>query len=66
MIVIAVKTEGNQRYSWLKNERSPLVNWMRPRTLRRQHDQLMAKRSVLRFQSALRLERRGDQRQEEA
>ena len=31
-----------------------------------QHDQLMAKRSVLRFQSDLRLERRGEQPQKEA
>jgi hypothetical protein len=25
--VIAFKTDGNQRYSWIKNNRSPLVSW---------------------------------------
>jgi hypothetical protein len=28
-------TEGNQRYSWIKNNRSPLVSWTRPLTFRR-------------------------------
>src|SRR5215471_4557084 len=34
MIVIALRTDGNQRYSWMKNRRSLLVNWTRPRTWR--------------------------------
>src|SRR3984893_8408561 len=34
MIVIAWRTDGNQRYSWMKNRRSLFVNWTRPRTLR--------------------------------
>src|SRR6266702_8896062 len=35
MIVTALRTEGNQRYSGTKNKRSPFVSWTRPRTLRR-------------------------------
>jgi len=35
MIVIAFKTEGNHRYSWIRNKRSPFVSWMRPLTFRR-------------------------------
>src|SRR5260370_38057944 len=33
MIVMALRTDGNQRYSWMKNSRSLFVNWTRPRTL---------------------------------
>ena len=60
MIVIALKTDGNHRYSWTKNKRSLFVNWTRPRTFRRSTDQLMSEYSVLCLKSALRLERRGD------
>ena len=35
MIVIAFKTDGNHRYSWIKNKRSPFVSWTRPLTFRR-------------------------------
>jgi hypothetical protein len=35
MIVLAFKIEGNHRYSWIKNERSPFVSWTRLRTFRR-------------------------------
>src|SRR5262249_45137361 len=34
MIVMALRTDGNQRYNWMKNRRSLLVNWTRPRTWR--------------------------------
>jgi hypothetical protein len=34
MIVMALRTDGNHRYSWTKNKRSPFVSWIRPRTLR--------------------------------
>src|SRR4249920_1261558 len=34
MILIALRTDGNQRYSRIKNRRSLLVNRTRPRTLR--------------------------------
>ena len=34
MILIAWRTDGNHRYSWMKNRRSLLVNRTRPRTLR--------------------------------
>ena len=32
--MIALSTDGNQRYSWMKNSRSLFVNWTRPRSLR--------------------------------
>ena len=35
MIVMALRTEGNHRYSWMKNKRSPSVSRTRPRTFRR-------------------------------
>src|SRR4029453_7705964 len=35
MIVMALRTDGNHRYSWTRNKRSPFVSWTRPRTLRR-------------------------------
>src|SRR6266487_3128544 len=34
MIVMALRIDGNQRYSWMKNRRSLLLNRTRPRTLR--------------------------------
>jgi hypothetical protein len=34
MIVMALSTDGNHRYSRTKNKRSPFVSWTRPRTLR--------------------------------
>src|SRR5260370_8717488 len=34
MIVMALRVAGNQRYSWMKINRSLFVNWTRPRTLR--------------------------------
>ncbi len=34
MIVMALRTDGNHRYSWTKNKRSPFVSWTRPRTIR--------------------------------
>jgi hypothetical protein len=34
MILIALRTDGNHRYSWMKNRRSLLVNRTRPRTFR--------------------------------
>src|SRR5262249_5203212 len=35
MIVMALRTDGNNRYSWTKNKRSPFVSRTRPCTLRR-------------------------------
>src|SRR5260370_3780841 len=66
MIVMALSTDGNHRYSRTKNKRSPFVSWTRPRTLRLQHTQLMTERRVLGLKSALRLERGDGQGQEEA
>jgi len=34
MIVTALRSDGNQRHSWMKNKRSPFVNWIRPCALR--------------------------------
>jgi hypothetical protein len=34
MIVMALRTDGNLRYSMTKNKRSPFVSWTRPLTLR--------------------------------
>jgi hypothetical protein len=34
MIVMALRTDGNHRYSMTKNKRSQFVSWTRPRTLR--------------------------------
>ncbi len=34
MIMMALRTDGNHRYSWTKNKRSPFVSWTRPRTIR--------------------------------
>src|SRR5213080_4721006 len=36
MIVMVFRTDGNHRYSWTKNKRSPFLRWTRPR------DQLMS------------------------
>jgi hypothetical protein len=58
MIVMALRIEGNHRYSWMKNKRS-LVSRARPCSLLPQHDQLISERRVLSFKSALRLEWRG-------
>ena len=57
MIVIAFRTEGNHRYSWIKNKRSPFVSWTRPLHLAPQHDQLMSECRILSLKPALRLER---------
>ena len=34
MIMMALSTDGNHRYSTTKNKRSPFVSWTRPRILR--------------------------------
>src|SRR5436309_11181419 len=31
MIVMVFRTDGNHRYSWTKNKRSPFLRWTRPR-----------------------------------
>ena len=56
---MALRTDGNQRYNWIKNTRSLLVNWTRLRTLRSQH-QLLPQRSVLCLKLALGPEERGN------
>jgi hypothetical protein len=35
MIVMAFRTDGNHRYSWTRNKRSPFVRWTRSRIFRR-------------------------------
>jgi len=57
MIVRTCRIDGNQRYSWIKNQRSWFVSRTRPPT---PHDnQLMSKHRVLSFKPQLRLEWRG-------
>jgi hypothetical protein len=64
MIVMVLRTDGNHRYSWTKNKRSPFVKWTRLRALR--YDQLTSERYVLCLKSALRLEWQDQQGQDEA
>ena len=65
MIVMALRTEGNHRYSWMKNQRSLFVSRTRPRSLRRNTIQLMSQHRILGFKSALRLEWRDQNAQDE-
>ena len=44
---MALRTDGNHRYSCTKNKRSPFVSYTRPRALPLQHDQLMSEHSSL-------------------
>jgi site-specific recombinase XerC len=54
-IVMALSTDGNQRYSWMKNsDRIREVDATAHLAL--QHDQLMSERGILCFKPALRLE----------
>jgi hypothetical protein len=63
---MALRTDGNHRYSWMKNKRSLFVSRTRPRTFRRRNmiSDVGAQRSLP--QVGFRLERRGEQGQEEA
>jgi hypothetical protein len=45
MFVMALRTDGNQQYSWTKNRRSLFVKWTRPRTLALRSDQLLPERT---------------------
>jgi hypothetical protein len=66
MIVMALRTDGNQRYSWMKNRRSLAVRERDPTAhLALQHNQLLPQRGVLCFKSALGLKERDSQVQEE-
>src|SRR6266567_4652001 len=65
MIVMALRIDGNHRYIMTKNKRSQFVSWTRPLNPPLQHNQLMSECRVLCLKSALRLERRGEQGQEE-
>ena len=62
---MALRTEGNHRYSWMKNQRSLFVSRTRPRSLRRNTIQLMSQHRILGFKSALRLEWRDQNAQDE-
>src|SRR6266446_2055209 len=63
MIVRTFRIDGNQRYSWIKNQRSWFVSRTRPTTP--QDNQLMSKHRVLSLKPQLRLERRGQDGQNE-
>jgi hypothetical protein len=65
MTVMALSTDGNNRYSRIKNNRSAFVNWTRPHPAL-QHRQLMPQRGFLGFKPAFRLEECGEQIQEQA
>src|SRR5258708_21089044 len=65
MIVRTFRIDGNQRYSWIKNQRSWFVSRTRPCSLRPQDNQLMSKHRVLSFKPQLRLEGRGQDGQSE-
>jgi hypothetical protein len=66
MIVMALRTDGNHRYS-LDEEQAIVVREVDPTAhLTLQHDQLMSECGILCFKPALRFEWRGQQRQKEA
>ena len=52
--VMTFRTDGNHRYSWIKNMRSLFVSRTRLCTIRR-NSYLVTERSILGFKSALRL-----------
>jgi len=62
---MALRTDGNQRYSWIKNSRSLFVKLDPTAHLTLQNLQLMAKHGILCFKSALGPEERGTQVQKE-
>src|SRR5512139_2832792 len=64
-IVMALRTDGNHRYMD-EEQPIPIREPDAATHLSPQYDQLMSERSVLCLKSALRLERRGEQGQEEA
>jgi hypothetical protein len=59
MIVRTFRIEGNQRYSWIKNQRSLFVCRTPALHLAPQNDQLMSENRILCLKSAPRLEWRG-------
>src|SRR3984957_20871109 len=60
MIVRTFRIDGNQRHSWIKNQRSAGRDQSTP-----QHNQLMSKHRVLSLKPQLRLEWRGQDGQNE-
>jgi len=56
---MALSTDGNQRYSWMKNRRSLFVELDATAQLALQDDQLMPEHGIFCFKSGFRLERRG-------
>jgi len=59
MIIMALRTDGHQRYSWMKKMRS-LFGELNPTAhLALQYNQLVPERGILCFKSALWLEERG-------
>src|SRR6266436_4403239 len=66
IIAMALRTDGSHRYSWTRNKRSPVGEVNTTTHLPPQYDQLASEQRVLCLKSPLRLERRGEQGQEEA
>jgi hypothetical protein len=60
MIVMALRIDGNQRYSWMK-QTIAVGELDAAAHLALQHGQLVSERGILCFKSALGLEERGDQ-----
>ena len=65
MIVRTDRIDGNQRYSWIKNQRSLFVIRSVTVHFAPQNDQLMLERRILGLKPALRLELRCQDGQEE-
>jgi hypothetical protein len=66
MIVMAMRADGNRRFSTTKNKRSTFVSWTPTAHRPLQHNHLMSECRVLCLKSALRLERWGEQGEKEA
>src|SRR3981081_1630632 len=65
MIVRTCRIEGNQRYSWLRNQTSLFLTRTRPSQPTPHDIQLMSKQRVLSFKPQFRLEWRGQDAQNE-
>jgi hypothetical protein len=62
---MALRTDGNHQYSWMKNKAIGVRELDPTAHLAPQHSQLMTERGILRFKAAVRLERQGQQSKKE-
>jgi hypothetical protein len=63
---VTFSTDGNHRYSWIKDQAIAVGQADATFHLLPQHNQLISERGVLGFKRAPRLQRRSEQRQQEA